>query len=118
VGAVAIGTGLAYNWRGPILTWLEAPLRQTLYYSQVTGAFEFIVQACLLTGVLGVAPVIVYQLIAFIRPALSRPVSNRSVAALITLAVLLMVSGVAFGYYVTRSPMRMRRTFAITSFGS
>ncbi|MBW4061721.1 twin-arginine translocase subunit TatC [Candidatus Saccharibacteria bacterium] len=98
VFAVAVA---AYFWREPILRWLSAPLGQTLYYDRVTGAFEFVMQACLLAGVLAATPLIIYHLIAFIRPALPRPLSNKAIISTIILATLLIGAGVLFGYYVS-----------------
>ena len=98
---VFLVAGLAYFWHGQILGWLEAPLRQTLYYSRVTGAFEFIVQACLLTGLLAAAPILLYEMIAFIRPALPRPIKMRTVVSVIIMAMILIFGGVAFGYYIS-----------------
>jgi sec-independent protein translocase protein TatC len=98
---VLLGGVVAYYFRQPLLGWLEAPLHQTLYYSRVTGAFEFIVQACLLVGFIIGAPFIIYQLYTFIQPALPRRLSKRSVTGLILLSSILMLTGIAFGYYVS-----------------
>jgi sec-independent protein translocase protein TatC len=99
--ALGVGSGLGYVWRDPILDWLQAPLHGTLYYSKITGAFEFLMQACLLVGVLLAIPVVVYNLISFIRPALPRPVSRARIASVVAASCLLTVAGVAFAYYVS-----------------
>ena len=98
---VLVGAVTAYFWHNTVLGWLEAPLRQSLYYSRVTGAFEFIMQACLLAGLLVAAPVIVYQIIEFVQPALPRRLSRRIVLGTLIASALLIISGVAFGYYIS-----------------
>jgi sec-independent protein translocase protein TatC len=95
------GAGLGYWQRDAILDWLQAPLHGTLYYSKIMGAFEFLMQACLLVGVLFAIPVLVYNLVAFVRPALPRPVSRRSIAGVVAASCALTVAGVLFAYYVS-----------------
>lgn len=81
--------------------WLQAPLHSQLYYGRVTGAFEFVMQICFFVGVCLSLPMLVYQLISFIRPALPRPVSNRLVMLVVFSSCTLTVGGVAFAYYLT-----------------
>jgi sec-independent protein translocase protein TatC len=95
------GAGLGYLWRDQILDWLQSPLHATLYYTNVTGAFEFLAQACLLVGVLVALPVFVYNLVSFVRPALPARVSNRTIVGVVAASCLLTVAGVGFAYYVS-----------------
>lgn len=98
---LGLGATAGYVWREAILNWLQTPLHATLYYTNVTGAFEFLMQACLLVGAIVAMPVLVYNLVAFIRPALPRPVSNRQIVGVVAASCLLTVSGVLFAYYVS-----------------
>lgn len=98
---LGFGATVGYIWRDAILDWLQAPLHATLYYTNVTGAFEFLMQACLLVGILFAVPVLVYNLVAFVQPALPRPVSRRQIVGVVTASCLLTVSGVLFAYYVS-----------------
>jgi len=100
-GVMLIGAGAGYVVRNPILAWLQAPLHGTLYYSQVLGAFNFLMQACLLVGLLPTIPVLVYNLIAFIQPALPRPVSKGQVIGMVAASSMLAAGGAAFAYYVS-----------------
>lgn len=100
-GVVALGAGVGYIEREPILSWLQAPLHGSLYYSDVMGAFNFIMQACLMLGVLCAVPVLVYNLVAFVRPALPRPVSRRQIIGLVAASSALTVGGAAFAYYIS-----------------
>jgi sec-independent protein translocase protein TatC len=96
-----IGAGVGYIFRIQILVWLQAPLHSQLYYGRVTGAFEFVMQICFFVGLCLSLPMLVYQMIAFIRPALPRPVSNRLVLLVVCSSCMLTVGGVAFAYYLT-----------------
>jgi sec-independent protein translocase protein TatC len=101
--ALVLGAGavLGYILRDPLLDWLQAPLHGNLYYTKITGAFDFLMLACLLVGLLCAIPVIVYNLISFVRPALPRPVSRRQIAALVTASSCLTIGGAAFAYYLS-----------------
>jgi sec-independent protein translocase protein TatC len=98
---LAIGAGVGYLLRDPILTWLQAPLHGKLYYSQVMGAFEFLMQACFLAGFIPAIPVIVYNLVSFVRPALPQPISRQQIFTIVAASSLLTVGGVLFAYYVS-----------------
>src|ERR1700685_624179 len=98
---LAAGACFGYLIRNEVLTWLQAPLHGTLYYSQVMGAFNFLMQACLLVGLLPAIPVLVYNLIAFVRPALPKPLSAGQVAGIVLASCALAIGGAAFAYYVS-----------------
>jgi sec-independent protein translocase protein TatC len=95
------GCAIGYMLRHEILAWLQAPLHASLYYNKVTGAFEFLMQACLLVGVLCCIPVAVYNLVGFVRPALPRPVSRWQILRLVGASCVLTVGGVLFAYYLS-----------------
>jgi sec-independent protein translocase protein TatC len=95
------GCAVGYAERHEILGWLQAPLHASLYYNKVTGAFEFLMQACLLVGVLVSIPVLVYNLVAFVRPALPGKVSQWQVIRLVAASCGLTAGGVLFAYYLS-----------------
>jgi len=101
VFVLLVFSGVGYLVRDPILNWLQAPLHGNLYYSNVTGAFEFVMQACLLVGVLAAIPVVVYNLIAFIQPALKYPATRGQIAGVVVASCALAIGGVGFAYYVS-----------------
>ena len=100
-----IGAGLGLVFRMAILKWLEAPLHSQLYYGKVTGAFEFIMQIAFFVGLCFSLPMLVYQMISFIRPALPRSISNRLVLGVVVASSLLTIAGVSFAYYVSLPPV-------------
>lgn len=108
-----IASSLAYNYRDSLLGVIMAPLEGAkLIYLTPGGGFNFIFQISLYAGLLAAAPMLIYQLYGFIRPALPRR-AQRSSAAVVVVAFLLMLSGVAFGYFVAvPSALHFLSTFA------
>lgn len=104
LGSVAIffiGAVIGYLERTTIIEFLQHPLHQELYYTTPTGSFESIMQVCGLAGLLVALPVLVYNLMRFIEPALPRPLSRRLFITVIGLSFGLAVGGAAFAYYVS-----------------
>ncbi|HEX2862976.1 MAG TPA: twin-arginine translocase subunit TatC [Deinococcales bacterium] len=75
-----VGTGLAYNERGLLMTWLRGPLdnyvraghQVTIAALSVIEPVVVVFQVSLFGGLVVALPVIVYQLWAFIAPGLTR----------------------------------------------
>ena len=108
-----IASSLAYNYRDGLLGVIMAPLEGAkLIYLTPGGGFNFIFQISLYAGLLAAAPMLIYQLYGFIRPALPKR-AQRSSAVVVAVAFLLMLCGVAFGYFVAvPSALHFLTTFA------
>ena len=106
-------SSLAYNYRDSLLGVIMDPLEGAkLIYLTPGGGFNFIFQISLYAGLLAAAPMLIYQLYGFIRPALPKK-AQRSSAAVVIVAFLLMLCGVAFGYFVAvPSALHFLSTFA------
>jgi sec-independent protein translocase protein TatC len=87
--------------REALLSWLQAPLHGKLYYSQVMGAFDYLMQACLLVGILPAVPVLIYNLVSFVRPALPGTLSRGQIMRIVASSTILTIGGVLFAYYVS-----------------
>lgn len=95
-----IGSVVAYYFRQPLLEIIMAPLNgQQLIYLTPGGGFTFIFQVVIYAGLILAAPVLVYQLHAFIRPALPER-AQKSVIRLTALSTLLITGGISYGYFV------------------
>jgi sec-independent protein translocase protein TatC len=101
VAVLVLGAALGYCFRDQILAWLQAPLHATLYYGDVMGAFNYLMFACLVVGLLLAIPVLVYNLIAFVHPALPQPFTRAQILRLVVLSYGLTWGGAAFAYYVS-----------------
>lgn len=106
-------SSLAYSYRDNLLAVIMDPLGgEKLIYLTPGGGFNFIFQVSLYAGLLAAAPVLIYQLYGFIRPALPAR-AQRSAGAVVLVAFLLMLAGVAFGYFVAvPSALHFLSTFA------
>jgi len=95
------GSTLGYFIRTPIIQLLERPLGQKLFYTSPMGSFDFVMRICFLVGFLAAVPALVYHLLRFIEPALPRRLSRQLVFGVIAASFGLMMTGVAFGYYIS-----------------
>ena len=96
-----IGGGAAYFFRAEIINFLQRPLHQTLYYTSPMGSFQFIMQVCLLVGIILALPMLIYNVLRFIEPAFNRRFSRFLLLSVLLSSLILAALGVAFGYYLT-----------------
>jgi sec-independent protein translocase protein TatC len=98
--ALVVGGVAGYQYQTEIIKWLVKPLGQQLFYTSPTGGFDFLIKICLFFGFLLAVPVIIYNIIQFLAPAVPRRVSY-SVSRLLFVSIVLALSGVLFAYYVS-----------------
>ncbi len=101
VAVIFIGGGLAFVFRLQIINFLQHPLHEKLYYNSPMGSFQFIMQVCLLVGIILALPILMYNLIRFVEPAFEKHFSHRLLLVVLGASLLLAGIGVAFGYYLT-----------------
>lgn len=113
VGMFLITSALAYNYHEWLTKFIMQPLGQEkLVYLTPGGGFNFIFQISMYTGILVIAPLIMYHVYGFLRPALPRR-AQQSAAVVILAAVVLMAAGAAYGYLVAvPSALTFLSTFA------
>lgn len=93
-------SSVAYNYREELIRLIMMPLGdEKLIYLTPGGGFNFIFQVALYAGLIAAAPVLIHQLYGFIRPALPGK-AQRSAGKVALVAFLLMLCGVAFGYFI------------------
>lgn len=92
----------AYPFFETIINFLLAPLSkdQELVYLTPGGAFSFIIKVCLYVGIVGVLPILIYNVYRFIMPAVKPVHSRRAVLYTISSFVLALV-GISFAYYIS-----------------
>ncbi len=102
LGALALGFVVAFVFRHNLLNWLNAPLpagRGKPITLGVAEPFLTSFKISLLAG-LGLAlPVVLWQLWSFLAPAVEEH-AQRLVFLFVLLASVLLVGGVAFGYWI------------------
>src|SRR5262249_27521203 len=104
VSLVALGVAFiaAYAVHGRILTWLHRPLPDHIGKPiTLSPAEPFLtsIKVSLLAGFLLALPIILWQVWAFLAPAIEEG-QQRTISAFVLLATLLLAGGVLFGYYV------------------
>jgi sec-independent protein translocase protein TatC len=102
LGALAVGFAIAFVFRGDLLHWLNAPLpgdKQKPITLSVAEPFLTSMKVSLVAGLALAFPVVLWQLWSFLAPAVE-PHAERTVLLFVALATVLLVSGIAFGYWV------------------
>jgi sec-independent protein translocase protein TatC len=106
LGALAAGFGVAYGFHGRILHWLNAPLPDSLSkpvtFSPIEP-FATSIMVSLWAGLLLALPIVLWQLWAFLAPALEER-KQRSILVPVAFATILGLGGVLFGYFVILNP--------------
>lgn len=90
----------AYFVYEPILNLLRSPLGGPLYYSTPAGSFAFVMQICLMAALAVTIPIIIYNIIMFVRPAFEKALPLRRVYLTTVTSALLAFAGAAFGFLV------------------
>lgn len=102
LGAVALGTIVAFAFHTHILDWLNHPLpagRRRVYAFGVAEPFTVSLTVSVYAGLLLSLPVTLWQLWLFFAPAFD-PSVERRVLVLVGFATALGAAGLAFGYWV------------------
>lgn len=100
-----ITTFASFYFTQIIIDWLSVPAGGTekLIALEVTETVGVFMRVSLLSGLILALPVVVYEILAFVLPALEeneRRVFNRTAPLVTIVASLLFVGGAAFAYYV------------------
>lgn len=105
--AIAVGTavGLGLVWRFEVLELLVEPVRSAraqpdfkLIYLSPADPFFIKLKLAFLVGVILSFPVVIYQVWAFLSPALEKE-EKRAIVPALYLGLVLFVGGVAMAYY-------------------
>jgi sec-independent protein translocase protein TatC len=102
LGAIALGTVVAFAFHGHVLDWLNQPLPADHRRPVTLGVaepFTITLTVSLYAGFVLALPVVLWQVWLFFAPAFD-PSAERKVLGLALFAVVLAAAGVAFGYWV------------------
>lgn len=97
---LAFFTILSYKIYGQLIEFLTKPLGQPIYFTSPTGGFSLVLSVSLLFGFLFSLPLLVFHLYRFVEPVLPRH-SAKLLLIFITSSSGLMLTGIAFAYYVS-----------------
>ena len=98
--AIGLSGAIAYVLRVRLTTILQHPLGAPLYYTSPAGSFNFVLKLSLIIGVFIALPVMLYQILRFIEPALPMRIKRGLMVKVIGSSFLLAVAGVCFGFFL------------------
>jgi sec-independent protein translocase protein TatC len=103
--AVIVTTGASFAFARHIFNFFEsrAPEDVTLVYIQVTEMVGLYMKLCLYSGLVLAMPFLIYQLVMFVRPALTSP-EKRYLYMLMPGVLLFFFGGAVFTYFVFLPP--------------
>jgi sec-independent protein translocase protein TatC len=102
LGAIALGSTVAFVFNDHVLNWLNRPLppgHHRLLTTGVAEPFTVTIMVSIYAGFVLALPIVLWQLWLFFAPAVD-PHAERKVLGLALCALALAAAGVAFGYWV------------------
>ena len=102
LGALAVGFTIAFIFHHRLIHWLNGPLPDKIPRPITLGVAEPFLTSMKVSLAAGLAialPVVLWQLWSFLAPAVE-PHAERTVMFFVALATVLLVCGVAFGYWI------------------
>jgi sec-independent protein translocase protein TatC len=116
LAALIVGVAIAFVlvYRFDLLTWIQGPILPFLHghklvYTHPGDGFSILLQTSILVGIVIALPVVLWQVYAFLSPALHRH-EKRVAIPVIVGAVALFVGGAALAWYFVL-PMTLRFLF-------
>lgn len=98
VGTFMIGALPGLIFTKTIVHILTAPLGENLYFSTPAGGMNFVMQICLITGLIFAIPVIIFQGVQFVRPT-SKVIKTSLAVKVMVLSGIMAIVGVLYAYY-------------------
>lgn len=89
---------VVYAFYEPLLTLLRSPLGAPLYYSSPAGSFAFVMKICFMGALAITIPVIIYNLIMFVRPVFEEKLTLGRVYGTTVLSAVLAIAGAVFAF--------------------
>ncbi len=96
--ALVIGFALGWLAYNPVISYLLAPFRETLYMTRIEDGFVIKLKVSFYLGLIITFPFHLYQIVAFVIPALSRR-ERQGLFLLLAGSMGLIIFGAYMGYY-------------------
>ncbi|MBI4780372.1 MAG: twin-arginine translocase subunit TatC [Oscillatoriophycideae cyanobacterium NC_groundwater_1537_Pr4_S-0.65um_50_18] len=98
LGAVAVGVVVCFIFVNPIVELLEVPAKGAKFLQLAPGEYFFVsIKVAAYSGILVASPFILYQIVQFVVPGLTRR-ERRLLAPIVFGSTILFVVGLAFAY--------------------
>jgi sec-independent protein translocase protein TatC len=107
--AIGVGAFVGVYIAPKVIRFINEPMQKALhqagfdsrlYYNHPAGALNLVITLGIYIGVVLASPVVLYQIWLFVAPALYKH-ERSAVTGFLFSTVLLFLSGIAFGYFVT-----------------
>ena len=116
LAALIVGVALAFVlvYQFELLTWMQGPILPFLHghklvYTHPGDGFSILLQTSIMVGILIALPVVIWQVYAFLSPALHRHEKRIAIPVILGI-VLLFIGGAALAWYYVL-PMTLRFLF-------
>jgi sec-independent protein translocase protein TatC len=96
---VLAGTAIYFIQQHVVHVLLKPAHGQSFIYTSPGGGIDFLFKVCIYSGLIVSTPVIVYNLLGFISPLISKS-SRRFAVKISIISTLLAIAGVFFGYFI------------------
>ena len=104
VAAVVITTSVCFFFMTDIIEILKEPAGDiNLYVIEMTEGFSSSMRVALMSGLVLAMPVIIYQFLMFVVPALTRA-ERKAIYTIIPVITLMFAGGITFGYFYLIPP--------------
>lgn len=98
--AMGVAGTVVFFFYSPILAFLSSPLGAPLYYSNPAGSFSFVMKICLTGALVVTIPILIFNIIMFIKPAFQKTLSMKRILATTGISTLLALAGAVFAFYI------------------
>lgn len=99
-GLFVVGMAGGFIWFKPLSRLLIKPLGETLYYTSPTGGLSYMMFISLVLGMAIALPVLVYQIVQFIRPV-HHKITTGSAVKIMTASLVMAALGVVYAYTIS-----------------
>src|SRR4051812_22028680 len=118
LAALIVGVAVAFVlvYRFDLLTWMQGPILPFLHghklvYTHPGDGFSILLQTSIMVGIVIALPVVIWQVYAFLSPALHRHEKRIAIPVILGI-VFLFICGAALAWYFVL-PMTLRFLFAL-----
>lgn len=99
ISILIVGVIIYFSYE-PVLIFLSSPLKDTLYYNTPAGGFTFVMKICFTGGFIISIPVIIYNIVMFIRPVFKTKLALKKVFSTTAISTALALLGASFAFFI------------------
>ncbi len=97
---LVLGGIVGYAIHQTIFKLLIRPLNKPLYYTSPAGGLDFLIKICIFFGFICALPVLVYNFLKFLEPALPNH-ARKGMLRILLSSMILAIFGICFAYFIS-----------------